>query len=106
MGAGEKPYRILTTVAGVAGTDLKEVNFFTKMNADGLIDCLLVFDYGDRQTVRKARDFPPDQFVHFFQGVQQRCPLPFKIIDGQTEPELATSMWEAFVGQFAVAVGQ
>ncbi|MTV50709.1 hypothetical protein GJ688_17380 [Heliobacillus mobilis] len=96
--AGERPYRILTAVNEGSPENLKKMDFYSKIKENGLIDCLLIFDYGDRKAIRQARDFPPDQFEHFLQGLESRCPLPTQIVDGTVEEERAVSIWESFIG--------
>ncbi|MCW2278160.1 hypothetical protein [Heliophilum fasciatum] len=100
---GEHPYRIMLTHPGqdpVAGQnnkgELQAVRFYTKQNNRGAIDCLLIYEYADRQAVRQAKDFPPDQFEYFFEGVCTRCPLTYEVIDGFTQEAQALALWQEF----------
>lgn len=104
---GEKPYRILITPDGESFEGLRGMRVYSKIKENGLIDCVLIYDYDERRAVRQARDFPPDQFEHFINGVQRRCPLTCQITDGIQEERLAISLWESFVGsRLAIAAGQ
>ncbi|WP_041313852.1 hypothetical protein [Heliomicrobium modesticaldum] len=95
---GEKPYRILTAAGDSSPDGLKGIHFYSKIKETGMIDCLLIFSYDERQAVRQAKDFPPDQFEHFLRGVASRSPYPCQIVDGIREEQKALALWESFIG--------
>lgn len=93
---GDRLYKILLANGGPGHDGLLSINFFSKKNARGLIDCLLIYEYNDRQAVRKAKDFPPDQFEHFIAGVESRSSLPCRLIDGARDGAAALQAWHDF----------
>ncbi|QGG46941.1 hypothetical protein [Heliorestis convoluta] len=95
---GERPYKIVVATRKEKGEGLQNLHFYAKIKENGFVDCFLIFDYGHKKSTRQAKDFPVDQFEYFLQGVQQRCPLPCRLIDGEEEEGMAYTMWENFFG--------
>ncbi|KAB2954149.1 hypothetical protein F9B85_00130 [Heliorestis acidaminivorans] len=96
---GERPYRIIIALNDGTKEGLESLHFFSKIKENDMIDCYIVFDYGEKKSTRQAKDFPLDQIEFFIEGIKKRCPLRCQQINGDEEEELAFEVWEHFFGR-------